>query len=186
MSPGVHDPAELLATATDVLRQQGFTVTTESLDGVETGWALAESELFILAVAAARDLEGLRQVESLAAPELIGRLGPSAGIGGKRWDAYLVLICGEDADTPDEARALVDIQYDTLGVRRLVAVGVEPTGEDIRGVLRPFLPLPPPSPEGLTDAFEGLQEQLVLNGVDESESQRIVAAFQDRGHLNDV
>ena len=148
--------------------------------------ALAESELFIVAVVAASTLAELRQIESLAAPELIGRLGGSAGIGGKRWDAYLVLICGQDADEPEEARAVVDIQYDTLGVRRLVAVGVEPTSNDLRGVLRPFLPLPRASPESLVDAFDGLEEQLVLNGVDEIEARHIVAAFQDRGHLNDV
>jgi hypothetical protein len=185
MTSTAPDPAQLLLTATDVLREQGFAVTTESIHG-STSWALAESELFIIAIATASDLNGLREVESLAAPELIERLGAGASIGGKRWDAYLVLVCGEAVDKPDDARALVDMQYDTLGVRRLVAAGVEPTNEDMRRVLRPFLPLPPPSPEALTDAFEGLREQLVVNGVDEPEAKRVVAAFLDRGHLNDV
>lgn len=186
MTAGAGGTADLLATATTILRQHEFAVSTESLQGVEQGWALAESELFVIAVATAPDLKGLRDVESVAAPELIGRLGANEALGGKRWDAYLVLICSEGADRPAEARTLADIEYDTHGVRRLVAVGVEPTSEDIRRVLRPFLPLPPPSPEGLAGAFEGLQEQLVLNGVADAEARRIVAAFQDRGDLSHV
>lgn len=177
---------DLLAAAAKVLRQNGFAVGIEALEGAPSGWLLAESDLFIVAVAAAPDLNDLRRMESFAAPELIERLAAEPGVGGKRWDAYLVLMASEDADSADDARKLIDIEYDTRGLRRLVAVAVEPTVDDLRRVLRPFIPLPPPSPTGLTDALDELQAQLVLNGVADKDAARVLAAFQDRGHLNDV
>ncbi len=176
----------LLAIASAVLRHNKFSVMSEHLHGADTGWVLAENDLFIVAVAAGPDLDELRRVESFAAPELIERLSQSEGVGGKRWDAYLVLIASSTIDAPADAKELVAIEYNTRGVRRLVAVGVEPTEEDVRRVLRPFMPLPVPPPGGLSDAFQDLSEQLVLNGVESEDAQRMVAAFQDRGHLNDV
>ncbi len=176
----------LLAAASSILRQNHFDVQSESLEGAETGWLLAESELFIVAVAAAEDLRGLREVEAFAVPELIERLRSAEGVGGKRWDAYLVLMSSLGTDDPGDARQLVEIEYNTRGVRRLVALAVEPTDDDIRRVLRPFVGLPAPAHGGLADAFTDLEEQLVLNGVDEADAHRIVVAFQDKGHLNDV
>ena len=183
--PGSSSSA-LLSAAGSVLRENGFDVGTESLEGTPSVWLLAESELFVVGVAAATDLEELRQVEAFAAPQLIRRLAPDHGVRGKRWDAYLVLMASRRADEPDDARKLIDIEYDTRGLRRLVAVAVEPTSEDIRRVLRPFIPLPEPAPEGLSDAYADLQEQLVVNGVDDDEATRLVAYFRDRRHLDDV
>jgi len=186
MSVDDSSGARLLAEAAGLLRENGFAVRSERLDRADIAWVLAESDLFIVAVAAARDLADLRRVESFAAPELVGRLGTSDGVGGKRWDAYLVLVSSRALEEPAAARDLVDMEYDTHGVRRLVSVAVEPTKDDLRRVLRPFIPLPPPTPGGLNDAFEDLHEQLVVNGVEAPEAQRVVAAFQDRGHLDDV
>lgn len=176
----------LLVEAARVLSENGFAVINEPLDGADTAWVLAENDLFIVAVAAAQDVDDLRRVESFAAPELIDRLSASRDVGGKRWDAYLVLVSPRDIDEPSDTRGLVDMEYNTHGVRRLVSVAVEPTKEDLRRVLRPFIPLPPPTPGGLDDAFDDLREQLVVNGVEEPEAERIVRVFQDRGHLDDV
>lgn len=183
---GQSHPRELLAAAASVLRRNSFDVQQETLQGSDAGWLIAESELFVVAVAAARDVEQLRDVESYAAPELIERLRAAPALGGKRWDAYLVLMASVSADDPADATQPVNMEYDTRGVRRLVAVAVEPTEDDLRRVLRPFMALPPPLPGGLSDAFEDLEEQLVLNGVGEDEAHHVVAAFQDKGHLNDV
>ncbi len=176
----------LLSTASSVLRQNGFAVMAEHLHEADSGWVLAESDLFIVAVVAGPDLDELRRLESFAAPELINRLIHTEGVGGKRWDAYLVLLARRAGDAADEAPELVAIEYNTRGVRRLVAVGVDATEENVRRVLRPFMPLPPPTPGGLADAFQDLTEQLAVNGVDADDARRMVAAFQDRGHLNDV
>jgi len=161
-------------------------VRQEALQGAGAGWLLAESELFIVAVAAAESLEELREVESYAAPELVERLRSAEGLGGKRWDAYLVLMASLNADAPEDARQLVDIEYNTRGLRRLVAVAVEPTEDDLRRVLRPFISLPTPVSGGLSDALADLEQQLVVNGVDEVEAHRVVVAFQEKGHLGDV
>lgn len=177
---------EMLTTASALLRQSGFAVMKEHLHGASAGWVLAESDLFIVAVVAAEDLRDLREVESFAAPELIQRIEQADGVGGKRWDAYLVLLASRDAKAHEDARELVTIGYDTRGMRRMVAVGVEPTKTNISNVLRPFLPLPEPPSGGLSDAFRDLSEQLILNGIDDEDARRVVAAFQDRGHLNDV
>ena len=139
-----------------------------------------------MAVAAAESLEELREVESYAAPELVERLRSAEGLGGKRWDAYLVLMASLNADAPEDARQLVDIEYNTRGLRRLVAVAVEPTEDDLRRVLRPFISLPTPVSGGLSDALADLEQQLVVNGVDEVEAHRVVVAFQEKGHLGDV
>lgn len=176
----------LLTQAGTVLRANGFSVTAEHLVEADSGWVLAENELFIVAVVAGSDLLELRRLESFAVPELIDRLKRAEGVGGKRWDAYLVLLGRRAGDASDEARHLVAIEYNTRGVRRLVAVGVEPTEESVRGVLRPFMPLPPPTPGGLADALQDLAEQLTLNGVEPDDAHRMVAAFQDTGHLSDV
>lgn len=178
--------SRLLAAAGSVLRQNRFDVQQEALQGAGAGWLLAESELFIVAVAAAENLEELREVESFAAPELVERLRSAERLGGKRWDAYLVLMASLSADAPEDARQLVDIEYNTRGVRRLVAVAVEPTEDDLRRVLRPFISLPAPVSGGLSDAFADLEQQLVINGVDEVEAHRVVVAFQEKGHLSDV
>lgn len=183
--PSDSSRADLLGVARDVLASNGFNVKSEPLEGTTSDWVLAESDLFIVAVAAAGDLQGLREVESFAAPELIERIS-TQGSGGKRWDAYLVLVTNRAATQPDDARALVDMEYDTRGVRRLVEVAVEPTMDDLRRVLRPFMPLPPAAEEGATDAFADLTEQLVLNGVVEGDASRIVAAWQTKGNLDDV
>ncbi len=159
---------------------------SESLAGDEPGWVLAESDLFVLAVAAASDRDDLRRIESLAVPELMGRIRRSTTIGGKRWDAYLVLLSSRRMEEPDDAREFTNIEYDTHGLRRLVASAVDSTEEDIRRVLRPFIPLPPPSGEGLTEAFSELRDQLVLNGICEEEARQFVEAFRDRGHLDDL
>lgn len=177
---------DLLAVARNVLRQNNFDVRAEALSGAATGWLLAESELFIVAVAAARNLEELRTVEAFAAPELLGRLSSAQDIGGKRWDAYLVLISSLGSEGAGDARQLVDMEYDTRGVRRLVAVAVQPTDEDLRRVLRPFIALPAPPAAGIADAFADLQEQLIVNGVQEDEARRVVTTFSERGHLDDV
>lgn len=184
--PQLGHSQRLLATAGSVLRQNTFTVQSEALEGAEAGWLLAESELFILAIAAAENLAGLREVEAFAAPELLQRLKSTPSLGAKRWDAYLVLMATLGADEDTDAEQLIDIEYNTRGVRRLVAVAVEPTEDDLRRVLRPFLALPAPDPGGLSDAFAELREQLVINGVDEAEANRAVVAFEQKGHLNDV
>jgi hypothetical protein len=176
----------LLSAAGSVLRENGFDVGTELLEGTDSGWLLAESELFVVGVAAATDLERLREVEAFAAPQLIQRLSPEHGVQGKRWDAYLVLMATRSADEPNDARKLIEIEYDTRGLRRLVAVAVEPTSGDIRRVLRPFIPLPEPAPDGLTDAYADLRDQLVVNGVEDDEATRLVAFFKDWRHLDDV
>lgn len=178
--------SSLLAAAGSVLRQHQFDVQQEALHGSGASWLLAESELFIIAVAAAEDLKDLLEVESFAAPELVGRLRAAEGLGGKRWDAYLVLIASLQADTAEDARQLADTEYNTREVRRLVSVAVEPTEDDIRRVLRPFIGLPAPTPGGASDTFSELEQQLVVNGFDTVEAHKIVAAFQEKGHLGDV
>ncbi len=176
---------DLLEVASRVLAGNGFTVATEVLDVSSTPWLLAENDLFIVSVAAGLAMEDLRRIEPVAAQALLDRVASSAA-GTKRWDAYLVLIAPQRADNAVHARQLIDLQYDTRGLRRLVALDVQPTNEDVKRVLRPFIPLPPTQPDTVDDAFNDLREQLVVNGVTRSEAERMVNAFLDRGNLEDV
>jgi hypothetical protein len=106
-------------------------------------------------------------------------------VGAKKWDAYLVLLAEEIIDDPVQTRQLVELQYNTRGVRRLVATGVSDRAS-IAYVLRPFLPLPRPVPGGLSDSLSGLTDQLVLNGIERDKAERYVAAFAQTGNLDDV
>lgn len=106
-------------------------------------------------------------------------------MGAKRWDAYLVVLSEELVDDPDEARQLVELQYDMRGVRRLVATGVTDRALVVEA-LRPFLPLPRPIPGGLSDALTDMVDQLTLNGIEQARAERYVAAFGETGNLDDV
>lgn len=182
----VEGQPDLLAAATALLKANGFDVVNEPLAGAGAGWVLAESDLFVVAVAAAGDFDGLRHLESLAAPELLKRLNATTDLGAKRWDAYLVLMASRELDEAADATFAADMTYDTRGLRRLVAASVQPTDEGLRRVLRPFMPLPTPAPQGLPDPYQDLEEQLVVNGVGSEQAHLVVTAFRNQGHLEDV
>lgn len=183
MTPDRFPVSSLLSEAARVLQGNDFAVVSELLEGTEaeTQWVLAESDLFIIAVVAAQDLSELRKVEAWAAPGLVERITQRQA-GSKRWDAYLVLMTQGTVDD-DDARKLVDLEYDTKGVRRVVAVDMEPTNADVRRVLQPFLPLGEHSGAELQDAFRDLEDQLVVHGVDSTEAQEMVAMFRSQGDL---
>jgi len=175
--------AELLEAATAVFIEHGFATSAEFIGDTTSRWLVAENDLFIVGVTATVTMGDLRALESIAAGALLTRLSKTS-IGTKKWDAYLVLMTTGPIRDAAEARQLVSIEYDTGGVRRLVATSVAPTPEGVRHVLRPFVPLPPPQPGAVTEAFEELVEQLHVHGIDRSEAARIVSAFKDRGDLD--
>jgi hypothetical protein len=174
----------LLQDADALLKEAGFATSRSELTGAELPSLLAEDRFFVLAVVAAPTLGDARRGEPFAVSGLLDRL-TAAEAGAKRWDAYVVLLAAEPIETAEQTREVVDLQYNTRGVRRIVATGVGDR-ESIRAALRPFLPLPPTSPGGLGNALDELVDQLILNGVPEDAAPRYVAAFAQHGTLDDV
>lgn len=179
-----HDPS-LVALARRVLATRGFRVDETGLPGLgDTPWVLAESELFILGVVAGRGLQDLQVLESHAAAAL-GELVGRSNLGSKRWDAYLVLLASGDSEKRGQ-RAVVDLQYNTRALRRIVALGVSPDEESVRAALSTFMPLPEPRAGGITSAFDELIEQLVVNGIARERAVEAVAMHRSDGAGDDA
>jgi|tagenome__1003787_1003787.scaffolds.fasta_scaffold20718352_2 hypothetical protein len=172
-----HDPA-LLGLARRALAARGFRVSEGQLPGLgDTPWLLAESDLFVLAVVAGQGLQDLQILESYAAPVLSERLA-EADLGAKRWDAYLILLASGGSDERG-AREVLDLQYNTRALRRIVALGVAADEGAVLSALSTFMPLPDPPSGGLTAAFDDLIEQLVVNGIDRDRAQAAVTAYRE-------
>jgi hypothetical protein len=184
MTESLFSDNRLLDLAEAVLTEAGFATRRAFVASADAPWLLAEDQLFVIAVIATKTLADARRLESYAATELLQRIATPV-VGAKKWDAYLVLLAEQIVDDPLETRQLVELQYNTRGVRRLVASGVSDRAS-IAPVLRPFLPLPRPVPGGLSDSLTGLAEQLVLNGIERDKAERYVAAFAQTGNLDDV
>jgi hypothetical protein len=184
MTSVIFSESPLLRDAEAILISAGFLTRREYVAEATTPWLLAENEFFAIAVAVAPTLTDAERIEAYAAAELLRRV--SAGdVGGKRWDAYLVILCEELVTDPEATRRLVELQYEMRGVRRLVATGVTDSGP-VRDALRPFLPLPPPMPGGVADAFSALVDQLTLNGIDQTKAELYVAAYEASGDLDEI
>jgi hypothetical protein len=176
------DPG-LLAVARRVLIRHEFRVNERSLDGADAAtWLLAESEYFLLALAAGASFDDLLVLEGFLAAALAtvfedGELGP------KRWDSYVVLLSSSGADqrgAPDVVR----LQYNTRSLRRLVSLGIPAREEPVAGALATFLPLPETQPDGLRSAFEELVAQLVINGISEDQAATIVSSYRTTGSID--
>jgi hypothetical protein len=174
----------LLQDAEALLKEAGFSTSRSELAGGELPSLVAEDKFFVVAVVAAATLDDARRGEPSAVSGLLQRLAV-AEAGAKRWDAYVVLLTAEPIETPEQTRDVVDLQYNTRGVRRIVATGVSDR-DSVAVALRPFLPLPETSAGGLGNALDELVDQLILNGVPADAAPRYVAAFAKQGTLDDV
>ena len=184
MTSAIFSVSPLLRDAEAILTRAGFLTRHEYIAEITTPWLLAENEFFVVAVVAATTLSDAERVEAFAAAELLNRVS-TVDVGGKRWDAYLVILCEELVSDPEATHRLVTLQYDLRGVRRLVATGVTDSGR-VADALRPFLALPPPMPGGLADAFAALVDQLTLNGIEQAKAKLYVTAYAESGGLDDI
>jgi hypothetical protein len=182
MSSPIPDPA-LLAVARRVLTQHSFRVTESPVAAEdETTWLLADSDYFLLGVAAGQSFEDLLVLEGFISAALAA-IFEERELGPKRWDSYVVLLCSSDADqrgAPDVVR----LQYNTRSLRRLVALGVPPREDEVAEALATFLPLPEPPPGGLRSAFDELTAQLIINGIPEEQAHSVVAHYRASGRID--
>jgi hypothetical protein len=174
----------LLRDADTLLREAGFSTSRSDVAGGELPSLLAEDRFFVIAVVAAATLDEAWRGEPFAVNGLLDRL-VTANAGAKRWDAYVVLLAADPIETSEQSRRVVDLQYNTRGVRRIVATGVADR-DSLAVALRPFLPLPQTSAGGLGNALDELVDQLILNGVPADTAPRYVAAFAQQGTLDDI
>jgi len=184
MTSAMFSESPLLRDAETILSAAGFVTRQDYITEATTPWLLAENEFFVIAVAVASALTDAERIESFAAAELLRRVS-TRDVGGKRWDAYLVILCEELVTDPEATRRVVELQYEMRGIRRLVATGVTDSGP-VRDALRPFLPLPPPMPGGVADAFSALVDQLTLNGIEQTKAELYVTAYAESGGLDEI
>jgi hypothetical protein len=181
MSEPTSDPG-LLAVARRVLTYHGFRSSERPLEGAgEATWLLAESDYFLLGVAAGETFEDLLVFEGYLAA-VLGALFSENDLGPKRWDSYVVLISSAGTDRrggPDVVR----LQYNTRSLRRLVCLGTPAREDAVAEALATFLPLPAPPPGGLPSAFDELIAQLVINGIPEEQAATAVTNYRSRGSI---
>ena len=103
-----------------------------------------------------------------------------ADLGAKRWDAYLILLASGGSDERGR-RAVLDLQYNTRALRRIVALGVAADEDAVVSAPSTFMPLPDPPSGGLTAAFDDLIEQLVVNGIDRYRAHAAITAYRKSG-----
>jgi hypothetical protein len=170
------DP-RLVVMARRILERHRFRVEERQLEGLEdAAWLLAESEYFILSVAAGVALDDVLLLEGYVA-DALGRLVQDERLGAKRWDSYVVLLASSGAEErgrPDVVR----LQHNTRSIRRLVALGTAAHEEAVAAALATFLPLPEPPVEGLRPPFDELTEQLILNGVGAEQAKAAVQSYR--------
>lgn len=182
MTPVSADP-HLLSVVHRVLSQENFRVQETRLEDLDdVAWLLAESESFVLGVAAGQTLDDLIVLEGYVAAAL-GELIQDSELGAKRWDSYVVLLASSGKDqrgSPDVVR----LQYNTRSLRRLVALGTAPHEDAVTAALATFLPLPHPPPGGLPSAFNELVAQLVINGIPEERAVSVVGDYRSTGAIH--
>jgi hypothetical protein len=173
----VDADSQLLSVARRVLDKNHFRVRETQVDGLERAtWLLAESEYFVLGVAAGKTFEDLVVLEGYIAAAL-GELLQDGELGAKRWDSYVVLLSSSGADQrgrPDVIR----LQHNTRSLRRLVCLGTAAHDDAVTNALATFLPLPDAPAGGLPSAFDELVEQLVINGVRQEHATAAVTSYR--------
>jgi len=166
----------LLLLARRILERHHFRVQERQVEGLEDAtWLLAESDYFVLGVAAGVEFDDLLLLEGYVV-ESLGRLLQDH-LGPKRWDSYVVLLStsgAEERGRPDVVR----LQHNTRSIRRLVALGTAAHEDAVASALATFLPLQEPPMQGLRPPFDELIEQLVLNGVDHEQASAAVASYR--------
>lgn len=179
----VNADPRLLSVARRVLDRHHFRVQETQLDGLDdVTWLLAESEYFVLGVAAGQTFDDLLVLEGYVAAAL-GELLQGSVLGAKRWDSYVVLLASSGADQRGRP-GVVRLQYKTRSLRRLVCLGTAAHEDAIAGALATFLPLPDPPPGGLPSAFDELVQQLVLNGIPGEQAADVVARYRATGGID--
>lgn len=179
--------SRLLRTAEAVLLEEHYQVRHVDVDGEVGQFLLAENEFFILGLVATSSLHDLLVVHPLASKRLLELIDASQ-LGAKRWDVYLVLLTEERVPLDSPAyRSLKEINYDTMGLRRIARAGVGSGADDIQTALRSFLPLPRSrQSEVLVDALRQLELELPSQGVREEDASRAIAHFRSVRTLADA
>jgi hypothetical protein len=176
MTTVAPDP-HLLSVARRVLSQHQFRVQESQLNDLEgASWLLAESEYFVLGVAAGQTFDDLLLMEGYVTAT-VGELLTRRSVGAKRWDSYVVLLSSSGRDErgrPDVVR----VQHNTRSMRRIVCLGTAAQDDAMADALATFLPLPDPPAGGLPSAFDELVRQLVINGIAEDEAAGVVATYR--------
>jgi hypothetical protein len=175
----------VLSIARRILERHKFLVEERQAEGLENAtWLLAESEYFVLGVAAGKTFDDLVVLEGFVADSL-SRVVSEGSIGAKRWDSYVVLLASSDADQRGRP-GVVRLQYNTRALRRLVSLGVGAHEDAVAAALSTFLPIPDPPAGGLPSPFDDLVEQLTLNGVPEEQAAAAVANYRGSGGVGEA
>lgn len=173
----------LVAEAANILERAGF----RPVDQIAAGkWKAAEVRVYedvysIVCIAIYEtwaDLSSLWAADQASLVELISK--HLARTEAKAWDGYLVLFAPSLVPT-SARRDAVDIQRNTLHVRKLLAAGDElGTLDAVRRTLLPLLPLEVQEADRPPNVLDSLPPLLATHGVDEEVSEVAIAAFLEQ------
>ena len=173
----------LVAEADSLLARAGFRAVDPSAAGT---WRATEARVYedaysIVCIAVYETWADLSSLWADDQSSLVGLISRHfTRTEAKAWDGYLVLLT--PSVVPASARQeAVDIQRNTLHVRKLFAAGDElRTLGDVQRTLLPLLPLEGQEMERPSNVLDTLPGLLALHEVDEEVSEVAIAAFLDQ------
>ena len=171
--------SQLLAAASELLHDGGYTLVPATDDWVDPNSRLFEDPYGIVAVFTYETWGDLSATWQDAQGRLVDLISthlrrPEA----KAWEGYVVLLT--PSPTPLDARAnLAEIRYDTNRVRKLVATGDElKTLDDVLEALLPLLPLDVEEQiEASAALLDRLPALLADHGIEPQAAQSVIRAF---------
>ena len=169
---------ELIELAEVVLRQAGYAVERDDVDGAS--YLLAEDLDNVITATAVLTADDVETIEPRLTRVLVDKLSDRS-LEAKKWDGYVVILSSARPDD-DATDALFGLTYNLNQVRRLVRVGIEPTTASVARGLRAVLPLSQTHVDAiLTDPMAALQARLIADGLDPEQVERAMLVFSSQG-----
>jgi hypothetical protein len=171
----------LLQQAREVLKDNGYLVSSRLLDGLSEPVLLAESPFALAAILAGdewRNTSALVEGVQVALANWASDVDRSS----RRWDLYVIVLLEQPPRTSEEGASIERIEADTNLARKVVRSGVG-SQEHVRAALRPLLPLVPMARAALPNLAEALEERLGVHGVKPELARRAISGFLQTGQV---
>jgi hypothetical protein len=172
--------AEINSKGQDILEGAGYDVRALHLNCASQAGLVAENQYFALAFQPFSMWSEL--VENAGVAELELCAGMSSASSSKVWDMYLLLACQEKLSTQDQYDQLVQLQYNTRRMRKMVMPGIGETLDRVELLFKPFLSITRLEVIAANrDPIRALADNLIAKGNPPDLVQRCVVLFEEGG-----
>lgn len=166
----------------DLLKPQGYEVHPWGLETNTQEGRVAENEYFAVAF---QPFDAWDTLVAAAGPAELELAASMKRGSSKVWDTYLLLACRESLYSRDQYDRLVQIQYDTRRMRKLVVTGVGDELSALETIVRPFMALQKlKESTQARDPLATLTQKLMAQGYRREMLDRAVSLFRDGRSLD--